>query len=70
MEGAQGVRAGFLEGVAFEPAFKDWVRQSQGEGGLGGGNSLNKGLGVGGRGVPRGQRLLGPGQGRVRGQKE
>lgn len=42
-----GVRAGFPEEVAFEPAFTDWVRQSQGERGLGGGNSLNKGLEVG-----------------------
>ena len=42
-----GVRAGFPEKVAFEPAFTDWVRQSRVECGLGGGNSLNKGLGVG-----------------------
>lgn len=42
-----GARAVFPEGVAFKPAFPDWVRQSRGERGLGGGNSLNKGLGVG-----------------------
>ena len=38
-----GARAVFPEEVAFKPAFPDWVRQSRGERGLGGGNSLNKG---------------------------